>query len=718
MEGAACSLDFETRSKTDLRKSGVYRYVEDPTTGVWGFAYRLTDGRIQQWRPGFPDPTELLDHVRNGGIVRAHNAAFERNVWNKIVRSMPGCEHWPELLADQQDCTQARAAAVSHPQDLDTLCKAVNADERKDEAGHSLMMKMARPRSITPDGKVVWWDQPENIDRLMLYCEQDVRTETSVDQHIPPLTDYERKVWRFDQLINDRGIRFDIPAVQRAAELVEHAKKEADSEMRKITGRRVAKCTSDNQLIDWIQGRGIECDTVKKGVQDDLIFMAGLNDDTAVRDAINLRRAAKKTSTAKYKAMLLCVCADGRIRGLLNYHGAGPGRWAGRLVQPQNFPRVDYDDEGYIVEWFHSLLADKRLSIKDVYENITAVHGGDYPLILLSRALRSMIRAGDGKKLVGGDFANIEGRKNAWFAGEAWKLQAFRDYDAGTGPDLYKLTASAIAGKDIKDVTNNERQAIGKVPELALGYQGGVGAFIDMGDNYNLDPYQVSPVVLRATTSKNWDEVAALYAQAKDKHGLQEREWTAIKLIVLNWRKKNSRIVQSWWDYQDAAIEAVAAPGIPVSCAEGKVTYYSDGRCLWCVLPSGRMICYAFPEIEEELMEYIDKYTGEEKVRRRRVVKFWGYKEGQWKRLSLYGGLQCENIVQGSSRCVMVDRMFEVERRGYPIILTVHDEIVAEPPDTADYNAKHFEALMSILPPWAAGLPLAAKAWEDQRYVK
>lgn len=719
-------LDFETKAVKDLRKTGVYPYAEDLYTDIWGFSYRFDEGPVTQWRHGYPEPIAILNHIDQGGKVVAHNAAFERTIWNKVVRRK--YPHWPELKIEQQDCTLARAAAVSHPQGLEALGEAVGSTQRKDDVGHALMLKMCKPRRYNPDGSVVWWDAPEDVNRLMQYCDQDIRTECEIDTKVPPLTDYERKVWELDQRINERGIYIDLPAAKKCADLVEYAKKEADKEMRRITNRAVPKCSTDGKLIEWIASRGVECSTVKKGVQDDLIFMAGLNNDTAIREAIELRAASKKTSTAKYKAMLVCVCQDSRVRGLLAYHGAGPGRWAGRLLQPQNFPRLDYEKEGYVIEWLHELL--KNYDLAYIYEAIMAVYGVHMPLRLLSRALRSMIRAAPGKKLVGGDFSNIEGRKNAWFANEEWKLQAFRDYDTITGhtgsgkairkgPDLYKLAYSKSFGVPIAGVSEEARQ-IGKVQELALGYQGSVGAYITMGDTYGVNPYDISKPVKDATKTEVWDNTAARYATTKDKHGLQETEWAAIQVLVDAFRTSNSKIVQSWWDYQDAAIEAVAAPGTIVVCAAGKVQYYSDGRCLWCVLPSGRMICYASPQIEQTWVEYVDKYTGETKERLKRSVSFYGVdsESGRWIKKYLYGGLQCENIVQGSSRCVMVDRMFAVEAKGYPLILTVHDELLAEPDDLPGFNETEFEQLMSVLPPWAAGLPLAVKAWEDYRYVK
>lgn len=316
MQGAFVKMDFETRSPTDLRKSGVYRYVEDPQTDAWGFSYRYNEnGPLQRWRLGQPLPQDLCDHIAIGGMVKAHNAAFERNIWNSVIR-----RHFPDapiMLAEQMDCTMARAAAISHPQDLDKLCTVLQTKERKDKEGYNLMMKMARPRGYKPDGTPIWWDEPHNVERLEQYQDQDVRTESEIDTIIPQLTDYEREVWLLDQKINDRGVPLDIDAARRCVDLVAIAKKEADKEMRTLTGRTVPKCSNDGKIIEFIQSRGIECTTVKKGVQDDLLFMADLQGDDIVRQVIELRKAAKKTSTAKYEAMTKCVSSDGRARGLL-----------------------------------------------------------------------------------------------------------------------------------------------------------------------------------------------------------------------------------------------------------------------------------------------------------------------------------------------------------------------------------------------------------------
>lgn len=726
MNDVAVHIDFETRSVVDLKKAGVYRYAEDASTATWGFAYHFTEGdkpisAVHQWRPGWEDPRAVLDHIRNGGRVVIHNAAFERTIWNWVLvaRMYP---HWPMMTIKQQDCTMSRAAAVALPQALEKLGDALGMDLRKDMEGHKLMMKMARPRRFNPDGTIVWWDEAENVDRNMAYCEQDVRVESKADTLVPPLSATERAVWEFDQVINERGVQVDIKTIERAAQLVEYTKKQLDKVMRELTNRSVPKCSNDKKIIEWLNARGVECTSLAKGEIEDVIFLAALQFDEIAHDVIRLRQAGWKTSTAKYRAMQECVSWDGRIRGLLNFHGAATGRWAGRLVQPQNFRRVDPDDKVLQreIKWLHELL-NSAYSIRDVYEIIEALYGPLKVLDLLSCALRSMIVAAEGKKLVGGDFSNIEGRVNAWLAGEDWKLQAFRDFDAGTGPDLYKLAYARSFGVSVEDVGKGQKRQIGKVQELALGYQGGVGAYITMGATYGVNPFDLSKPVYEVTSAQQWDATALQYhKKGTNRYGLFEREWTALKILVDNWRSANSAIVQSWWDYQDAAIEAVAAPGQVVSVVNGRVAYYSDQRCLWCILPSGRLLCYHTPELVEELIEY-QTATGETKTRTRRKVTFWGQDSvtKRWTKQSLYGGLQCENIVQAASRDCMVHAMFGVENAGYPVILTVHDEIVSEvDEDRRDLNEDSFASIMAQLPHWAEGLPVAVGAWEDKRYIK
>lgn len=716
-------LDFETRSAVDLIKQGLYRYAEDQTTEMHGFRYRIGSvGPIGEWRPGWADPQDLLDHIRAGGMVAAHNAAFERTIWNvKIVEEM--CPHWPRILIKYQDCTLARASAIAHPQGLALLGVALRMNTQKDMVGNALMKKLAKPRSYNPDGSIVWWGTPEEVDRVMEYCGTDIETETEADHNLPPLTARSRKDWELDQVMNERGIRFDLDMARKCTQLTAFTKKENDKVIRDITDRAVGKCSQDAKIIAWINGRGIECTSIAKGHIDDVKFLAQLAEDDKVLDVLKLRGASWKTSTAKYKKMVMCANTDDKIRGLINWHGASTGRRAGRLVQPQNFKRIDPDDDNLRekIRWLYELMQNPAYSIRDVHSLICAVHGPLEIMDLLSCALRSTMIASNGRTFVSGDFSNVEGRINAWISGEMWKVQAFYDYDNRIGPDLYKLAYARSFGVDVASVGKGKERQIGKVQELSLGYQGGVGAYVGMAANYGVTPFDMTKPVMAATSPAQWDATAMRYANSKRKNGLMENEWVALTILVDNWRAAHPNIVNSWSEYQDAAVAAVASPGSVIGCVGNRISYYFDQRMLWCTLPSGRSLCYPDARLKTEKFQYVSKKTGELEEAKSKKVIFEGMDTitHQWKTQSLYGGLQCNNNVQGIAADMLIDAMFKAEEVGFEICLTVHDELVAERDDArTDLDDKLLEKIMSQTDPIYAGLPTAVSAWQDKRYVK
>ncbi len=726
--------DFETASALDLRKCGVHRYAEHPSTRVWCMSWWFAGThQMNRWWPGAPDPTPLLDHIARGGMVGVHNAIFERTIWNRLIRARI-CPHWPELRIEQQDCTMSRAASVAIPQSLEIVAKVVGAKAEKDMDGNALMQKMARPRKINPDGTLIWWDTPENLARIMAYCDQDVVTETEIDALLPPLSPAEREVWMLDQRINDRGIQIDMETVRRAIAVRDTAKKALDVEMKALTGGAVAKCSEVGKLVAWITAQGVPCESVAKGEQEELLIAAEAAPH--VKRAIELRQAASKTNTAKLDAMEECVCEDGRVRGLLAYHGASSGRWAGRLLQPQNFKRVDFDKDGPSLMSVIEII--RHHGAQAAVDMISMLFG--QPMEWLVKMLRPMIVAAPGKVLRGGDLANIEGRLQAWIAGEEWKLDAFRAFDAGTGPDLYCVAYGKAFAEDPAAVKKQpDKRQIGKVMELALGYQGSVGSFISMGKVYGLKPAPLVPVIVQVAPEQ-FAVWRSKYAAARDKRGLPEDQWSAVKTIVTGWRTQHSRIMQAWWDVQDAAIEAVASPGQPVPVLGGKVAYLCGRGFLYCRLPSGRLLAYCNPRLvthkeewfempDGELIECegftafdYDLYAalgGERKERIRKRVDYDGYdgEHRRWTTFALYGGMQFNHIVQGTARDVMVGGMLRAEAAGYDVVLTVHDELLTETWEWVG-SADELEALMTAGEPWLAGCPLAAKAWEGARYAK
>jgi DNA polymerase len=271
------------------------------------------------------------------------------------------------------------------------------------------------------------------------------------------------------------------------------------------------------------------------------------------------------------------------------------------------------------------------------------------------------------------DYSNIEGRVNAWLAGEQWKVDAFRAFDRGDGPDLYLKTYAESFGVPIDRVDDAQRQ-VGKVQELALGFQGGVKAFQSMG---------------------------AIYGVIVD-------DAEAERLRDL-WRGAHPAIKQLWYDLDDAAKRTVAS-GELSTVAGGRIRFVMKGGCLWMILPSGRPLCYPEPSIRMKRTPW-----GED----RPAVRFMGVdsRTRRWCVQWLYGGLLCENAVQAIARDVMANAMQPLEQAGYPIILTVHDEVVCEVPRGFG-SVNEMSETMCRLPAWAAGLPVAAAGWRGERYRK
>ena len=656
------SHDHESRSEIDLKKAGLHRYWEDDSSISLCMAWRIGGGAPVAWRRGEPAPPEMVAHIKAGGMVIAHNSAFDRHAWNK---EFPDCP----LPIEQCDCTMARAAAMALPQGLDQLGQALKSPIQKDREGSRLMMRLCKPIGRDESGGPLFDEDLGKHERNVEYCINDVLTEQSIDKIVPLLSKRERHIWILDQKINDRGVAVDVKLVERAFAAVQVAALRAHKRMRDLTQGHVHKTSEVAKLIAWLNRRGIPCESVAKGEADELLLRAGLMNDPVAAEAISLRREAAKASTAKYQAILNSVCKDGRVRGSLRYHGASTGRWAGSGMQPQNFPRVR--DQQSVIETLQ-ILRDAP-SGDEACDAIRLFIGE--PMMALSQCLRAMLIAKPGHRLMGGDYANIEGRVNAWLAGEHWKVSAFADFDNGVGDDLYSLAYSRAFHVPVDLVTGDQRQ-IGKVMELSMGFQGGWRAFEKMGANYGIS--------------------------VGEERGEQLKK---------AWRDAHPAITQSWWELQDAAIEAVERPGLSIPALDGRVQYKSAHGMLWCQLPSLRCLVYAAPRIKWS-------EATEERSSRRQVI-FDGVDSvtKQWGPKALYGGLQCENIVQAVARDILAEGMLRLEEAGYPLVLTVHDENIAEVENGVG-DTGQFAALMEHLPSWAAGLPVAVKAWEDERYVK
>ncbi len=700
-------IDFETKSAVNLKKAGVDRYAEDLTTGIWCLAWTLDDLNFPVWEPGDPDPTPLLDHIENGGMVSAWNSYFEETIWLHVIPRI--CPKWPKLRTEQLDDTMARAYAMALPGSLEWCARAMRIPAEKDKQGHALMMLMCAPRrtwKAKPEGPPTWYDERERIDRLKAYCAQDVRVERALAKKIAPLSKRERKVWLLDQRINRRGVQLDIPSINAAADIVTQESARLNRELRDVTKEAVSSAAAPVGIVNWLRAQGVHAENLRKNTVAGLL-KTDLEDEA--RRVLEIRREAGKASTAKLRAMQASVSADNRARGMFGYHVATTGRWVGRRAQPQNLPRPTL----------------KPHDIEQIIPLFTSEHGADCirygyatPLDAISSSLRGMLVPAPGRRFISGDFANIEGRVLAWLAGEQWKLEAFRAYDRGDGPDIYKLAYSRSFGAAIESIDDGQRQ-IGKVQELALGYQGGPAAFDSMAANYSADIEAIAEATIRAAGDE-WDDFWAnmlvhkrtpqQYALLRDKYDFDV--WVALKYIVTRWRDAHPRTVRLWYDLQECAVNAVQNPGKPVSTDNGMVSFLRTGPMLYCRLPSSRCLHYPEPKIIYETDEITEQ--------RRPSLEYWAWDgiKKQWTTTRGYGGLLAENIDQATSRDVLVDAMFRAEDAQIPIVLHVHDEIVGEVPDNHPVTPETFTELLCASEPWTDGLPVAAKSWTGYRYQK
>lgn len=667
--GAALHIDFETRSVVDLKKYGLDLYSNHSSTEALMMAYAFGDNYPKLWVKGHTLPERVKEHIEAGRRVIGHNVAFEISIWNNIMTPKFG---WPDLSVNQCDCTMARAYAMALPGALGKLAPALGIDVVKDSKGQALMMRMCKPRAME-NGKPIWWETEEMMERLGKYCIQDVIVESACDKILVPLSPAERAVWLHDFEINQRGVGVDINAIAKTQTLVTKVKKSLNADMKSVSKGVIKAATEAGKILTFCQGHGVDILNLKKREleawleRDDLPY--------EVREILEIRSAGSKSSLSKLQTALDMSLVDGRIRGMFQYHGATTGRFAARGVQLHNLPRPEPEFEDPATQ---AAIIDHISGGGD--ETFIECFHGPFLRTIVS-CIRGFLVPADGFEFIGADLANIEGRVLAWLAGEDWKIQAFCDFDAGTGPDLYKLAAQRIYSVALDDVTKLQR-LIGKVSELALGYQGSIGAFHSMAANY----------------------------------GIKFPDADA-KIVVDNWREANAMIKKFWYAVEEAAIEAVRCPGLKTyaGAAGRQVCFRVAGSFLWLKLPSGRVLCYPFPE-----MNMVKTSWGSDKM----SVTFMGVDgrvgsptKGKWCRQATYGGKLVENIVQAVARDILTASWPRLEAAGYPIVLHIHDENVSEVEDGFG-DVKEYEDLMSVLPPWATGLPISAEGFRGKRYRK
>jgi DNA polymerase len=565
----------------------------------------------------------------------------------------------------------AQVLALALPGALEKAAKVLKLDNQKDAAGNRLMKQLARPRRARKNedkSNVYYFSDAERMTMLDAYCKQDVATAREIHQRLPQLSENERLVWLLDQRINDRGFYMDRKLAEAARKIAAAANPIINTELARITNDAVTAFTQVARLTEWLK-QHIDVDTLGKGAIDDLLELE-LPED--VRRVLELRLLGAQAAVAKVDALLQRRCSDGRVRGSFVYHAAGPGRWSSRGAQVHNLKRPLTEDLEKAIEVIGT--GDIELARKQ-YDN---------PLSVIGDCIRGMICAAPGHTLIGGDFSGIEARVTAWIAGEESKLDVFRAYDAGNGPDPYIIAAGKIfavdpiqlaAGYKAGNPVARERRQAGKAAELAFGYQGGVGAYRKFAPDTELTDAEI--------------------------HSIKNA-----------WRRAHPNIEQFWNNIDRAAHLAARNPGSVVSIGNKLQLTCDDSPFLWLTLPSGRKLAY--PQARRT-RAFIFGGKIVEHERGHPCLLFKDAASGQWRDVKIYGGLLCENGVQAIARDLLAEAMLRIDAAGYSIVTHVHDEIVIE---QAESIKPRFTKLMMQLPEWAEGLPIMVNTWVNTRYIK
>ena len=728
-------LDFETYSEVGHvwdERAGVWRpppgankkgifvvgtaaYAEHPSTEILSAAYDLNDGRgVQLWTPDMPPPVELLNHVFSGRIVAAWHSAFEFEIWRNVgIRR----HDWPPLELDQMFDTMALALSHSWPGKLDKAAERAQVPQQKIADGKRLIRKFSVPRKPTkgnPNKRLMPADDPVDWQKFNEYNIADVAAERDTGRACPPLTDYELKLWRLDQVINERGIAIDRDALRNCIGVVDRVLATNNAEMREITGGVVQSTDELAKLQTWLQARGYYMHDMTKGsISHALDHDRPL--DPAVCRTLELRQLSGLASIKKLYAINNRLSWDGRLRWLVQFYGAHTGRWAGRGPQPHNLPKQGpdvvrcahcdsfSDARAVRCAWCEYLLADvtpQEWSPACVDDALAAFSGhpdqwgAAWPNALhaVSGCLRGLFVAADGKELIGSDYTSIEALLMAVLSGEQWRIDLFVDFEK---PPLYAASAERITGVPMGDEGTHPQRQLGKLAELAGAYGGWIGAYKAFGaDKYFPDD-------------------------------------DAIKAAILDWRRASPMIVEFWggqvrkhpdvWEWtpdlhglEGAAVRALQTPGQTYMYRD--IAYLVQAGNLYCRLPSGRWLTYH----NARLVPTVCRRSGLDVF----SIQFEGWNSDRnkgpigWIVFETYGGKLAENVIQAVARDIMADGLIRLEEMRYWTVLHVHDEGVSEVPRGFGSIAE-YETILGHRERWYADYPIRVSGgWRGHRFGK
>jgi DNA polymerase len=649
--------DIETYSQCSLKEHGAHVYANDPTTGIHFFCWAIDDGEVQTWRPGDPVPAPFTNPTRY--TIVSDNWEFERAIHVHILIPRYG---FIPIPIENQDCAQRRALAHAFPAELGLRCEALGLPYRKDPEARKAMLRLSRPQTAKKRKKP---EDPATRTRdlalLLERCKNDVNATRAAynSSRLQPLIPEERAQLLLDAEINVRGICANISFLEAMRTL---AVKERNAVNARLNELSVGVITSVDQVArikSAVNARGHNMTTLNKR---SVSITLAHNPDEVVRELLTLRQRGAYASVRMAKRLLgFADPADQRIRGWGRIYGAGPGRWSSPGPQLHNLRRDDTEYPAYLVD---------------------ALIAGDYaelarwgnPLAVAAELSRAALCAKPGHVLICADLSAIESRIPAWFAGEQWKLDAFREYDR-TGDERlhpYRQTAARMLQKDVLAIAKPERQ-LGKAAELSAGFGGSVGA---------------------------WRRIA---------HDEDIRSDAEVLAFIKQWRDAHPAIRAFWKELAQAARVAIRT-GRPILVAPAPrppIIAAFDGYALTLTLPSGRTITYPGARLSPNT-----KFEDGDPD-----IEFFDNARGQWKPARAWFGVLVENSVQGCARDLLAAALLRFEARSLPVVFHCHDEVVIEVPE-GSISEQEVLGILLEPPPWAANLPLGGKAHSGRLYLE
>lgn len=706
-------IDLETFSATPI-KMGTYRYAAD--SEILLFAWALGDGPVHvedATDSDFPS-VELLEAIMEADEYVAHNSMFDRTVLrlsrnsNELLRAIGNdIPKWRDTMV----CALAHALPAS----LDALSgvMGVEAGKRKQSGKKFIQLFCKPPGKNLKRGRATKLTHPAEWRGFIDYAGHDILAMRECWKKMPRWN-YgadELALWHRDQRINDRGFLADTALAEAAVTAVERAQALLRDEVQEATDGDVQSATQRDALLAHIlEAYGIALPNMQKDTLTRRIEDPDLPEP--VRELLAIRLQASASSTSKYTALLQSVSDDSRLRGTLQFDGASrTRRWAGRRFQPQNMARPNLE-AWEIATGIEAIMA----GVEDLFT--------DNVMNLVSNAVRGCLIAPEGKQLTAVDLANIEGRMSAWVCGEAWKLAQFVLFDEGAPGDMYITSYGRSFNVDPLTIDKKTlggylKRQIGKVSELMLQYGGGVGAYITGAATYKIDLGELKDAAFASVPADVLKEATGFADWKNDQPGgllgLDRDVFIACDALKRLWRRAHPAHELTWPALEAAAKDAIMSPGTWVDTGVFfrnderivvplKVKFRKEGVWLRCLLPSGHSLCYPAARIGEDGQL---SYMGMNQYSRK------------WQRLRAYGGKLLENIVQSLSRDVLAEGMIAIDDRSEcDVVLTVHDEVIAETPDDGRDWTAICAGLLATVPSWCPGLPLAASGFSDYRYRK